>query len=79
MNLQNIAIRSPGDLNKERLVMRALTDLDVGAYTIFAVVGREGVPTNDLRHAFWFPDLSVKKNDLVVVYTKVGKHKKKLK
>ncbi len=49
--------------------MKARSDVDVGAYAVFiSGVSEEGKPTSGKKIAFWFPDGTVKKRDLVVLH-----------
>jgi hypothetical protein len=74
MNLEIRSFVNAGDLSKERIILKALADLDVGDYAVF----RSGVgagrrePTSGRKIAYWFPDEKVQVNDLVVLYTKKG-------
>jgi hypothetical protein len=72
MNLELRSIVSPGDLENERLTLRALADLDVGDYLVAQTGYVEGSPTTALYHTIWFPFKPVQKGDLIVIYTKVG-------
>jgi hypothetical protein len=74
MNLEIRSFADVGDLLNERIVLKALTDLDVGGYAVFrSGVGTNGrTPTSGRKTAYWFPDEEVKANDLVVLYTKRG-------
>lgn len=74
MNLEIRSFAGVGDLQKERIVLKALADLDVGDYAILrSGVGSSGrTPTSGRKIAYWFPDEDVQANDLVVLYTKKG-------
>ena len=52
--------------------MRANTDLDVGDYLLAQSGYVDGSPTIHFFHTYWFPNKSINKGDLVVVYTKSG-------
>jgi len=76
MKLKIKSIHSAGDLSKERLVLEATEDLDVGSHVIFAA-RRGSAPHRTLQgglvpFCYWLPDKKVAKGDLVVVYTKSG-------
>jgi hypothetical protein len=78
MKLELRSIAAPGDLGKERLVLKALSDMDVGDYAVLrSGIGDSGGPTSGRKRAYWFPDVSVKAGDTVVLYTKTGKRSKK--
>jgi hypothetical protein len=69
MNLDISSFAQPGMLEQERLIMKARSDVDVGAYAVFiSGVSEEGKPTSGKKIAFWFPDGTVKKRDLVVLH-----------
>lgn len=74
MNLEIRSFADAGNLLKERIILKALTDLDVGEYAVFrsGVGSRGGTPTSGRKIAYWFPDEDVKADDLVVLYTKRG-------
>ncbi|MFA6524422.1 MAG: hypothetical protein WC264_01920 [Candidatus Paceibacterota bacterium] len=73
MKLKITRIIDVGNKEKERIVLKALDDVNVGSYVIFKSkkIG-ETMVSNIIPYTFWFKDQQVKKNDLVVVYTKTG-------
>src|SRR5689334_13116975 len=73
------AVRDPGDLDHERIVLRADTDLDIGLYILLAArAGAEGKTLGGrVPFCFWFPDRDVQRGDLLIVYTKSGSSKRK--
>ena len=74
--LQFASFADPGDLEKERVIYRATSDVDVGSYAILrSKRSSEGGPISGSKIAYWFPDVEVKADDLVVVYTKRGTRK----
>ena len=73
MILKVTAIADRGNYMKERIVMKATQDVDVGNFAMFrAGLLKDGAITSDTTDAFWFPDKSIKANDVVVLYTKKG-------
>ncbi|THD09311.1 hypothetical protein [Metallibacterium scheffleri] len=63
-----------GNYQNERIVMKAVSDLDLGQYAVFyTAVSSDGGVTAGRKTAFWFPDGEIKKDDLVVLYSKKGK------
>jgi hypothetical protein len=75
MTLKLVGIEFPGEIEKERIVYRALYDVDIGDYAVF----RCRTSKNDLDmilggnfSGYWLPDVEVKAGDLVVLYTKRG-------
>jgi hypothetical protein len=73
MLLRITAIADRGNHEKERIVMRAALDGDVGKYALFrSLINANSEPTTEVTDLFWFPDKAIKANDLVVLYTKPG-------
>jgi hypothetical protein len=64
--------------DKERLILRATENVDLGDYAILVVgeVNPEELSTR-VQFAFWFPYKPIKKDELVVVYTKAGQPREK--
>ena len=54
-------------------MVKALADADVGDFAVFRAkhLGEAGVSSR-VADVFWFPDKSIKGNDLVVLYTTKG-------
>jgi hypothetical protein len=79
MNLEIRSFADAGDVSKERIVLKALADLDVGEYAVFrSGISTDGaLPTSGRKMAYWFPDEKVKANDLIVLYTKEGSRSSK--
>jgi hypothetical protein len=78
MTLKLRSIAAPGDLEKERLVLKALSDTDVGDYAVLlSGIANDGGPTSGRKRAYWFPDVKVRGGDTVVLYTKRGDRSKK--
>lgn len=76
MNLEIVRIRSAGNPQKERLVMRALGNVELGQFAVFAArVDGSGL-TNDVIATYWFPDGKAREDDLIVLYTKEGRPKR---
>lgn len=80
MSLRISSIAGAGDFDKERLIMRAGTDLDIGGFSLFCckVVSENQVDSGDVACAYWFEDYEVKSGDLVILYTKSGKRSSKV-
>ncbi|HEY5073414.1 MAG TPA: hypothetical protein VII34_01875 [Pyrinomonadaceae bacterium] len=75
MKLALKMIYGVGDLERERIVLTALDNCDIGTSAIF--VARRGttsqtVEGGSIPHCFWWPDKRVKEGDLIVLYTKTG-------
>ncbi|AWJ05717.1 TPA: hypothetical protein PBQ56_002484 [Escherichia coli] len=77
MKVNITAIREPGNLEKERIVIRVDSSCNIGEF-ILLQTGFENESVNTgIYETFWFPDKSVRAGDLVVVYTKTGKSSEK--
>ena len=80
MNINIKSIQDNGDLDNERVILKCLSDDDIGHYVLFdTTYNQEGSITNKMRHPYWFPDKKIKKGELVVLYTKIGVNKTVLK
>lgn len=78
MNLVIQSFADAEDFKKERLILKAQTNLDVGAYAVMhSVAASDGNPTSGSKLSFWFPDGEVKAGDLVVLYSKNGERSTK--
>jgi hypothetical protein len=78
MNLSISKVRFPGDLERERVVIEASKDAEVGRYLILR--SRSDGKTyfgGKIQASYWFPDDEIKAGDLVVLYTKKGKRSTK--
>lgn len=78
MTMKISSFANAGDLSRERLVLRVVADIDIGAYAVLCSrVFKGEVPTAGRNTAYWFPDQQVKAGDRVVLYTKSGVDSKK--
>ncbi|MGD0633220.1 MAG: hypothetical protein ABSA13_02920 [Beijerinckiaceae bacterium] len=78
MEIDIVGLRDIGDLQKERLILQANEDLDVGDFLILAARKKDEVPLGGrARAAYWMPDHKVKKGDRVILYTKKGARSEK--
>jgi hypothetical protein len=78
MKLEIRSFADAGVLEKERVVLRAIDDVDIGDYVLLrSRVGAEGGPTSGRKDAYWLPDIVISKGDLVVIYSRGGKSAKK--
>lgn len=74
MKLEISSFADVGDASKERLIIKALSDIDIGGYAVLCSnTSEKGVPTSGQKIAYWFPDGPIKSGDLVILYTKAGK------
>ncbi|MEW5697684.1 hypothetical protein [Pseudomonas synxantha] len=78
MKLEILSFAEAGNYQKERLVLKATDDIDIGKYVVMrSKRGKSGGPVSGSKSAYWLPDLIVKSGDLVVIYSKKGKASKK--
>lgn len=68
-------IYGAGELARERIVLTALDDCDIGTYAM--LVARRGSTSQTIEggpipHCFWWPDKQVTEGDLIILYTKNG-------
>ncbi|QFT53559.1 hypothetical protein [Microbulbifer sp. THAF38] len=78
MKLELKGIRDRGNKASERIVMRALSRIDIGQFVILDAGYSDDGVNNDVRSSYWFPDQVIEKNDWVVLYTKAGNYKEKV-
>ncbi len=71
MNLTLTNITDKGT-TKERLILKALVDLDIGRFAIFRGEKSATGITNKVYNTYWFPDKQVKAGDLIILYTGKG-------
>jgi hypothetical protein len=66
-------ISDPGNLAKERLVLKVVADGDLNDYAVFRAFSHEKtVLSGNIPNAFWFSPVKLEVGDLVVLYTKGG-------
>lgn len=71
MTLKIRAVREKGDLNKERIVLTADANEDIGQYVLFSTKSTsDNEVSSRVRRTLWLPDYQVAAGDLVVIYTK---------
>ncbi len=76
LELKNFA--DAGVLDKERLIIRVLADINIGSYVVLrSKKSDSGKPISGTKDAYWFPDVAVNRGDLIVLYTKRGTSSKK--
>ena len=78
MKLTLKSIDGRGDLEKERIVMRAPSKMDVGQFAVIEAGYLDGMVNSSTKDCYWFPDKVVEEGDWVVLYTKAGKDKEKI-
>ncbi|WP_156880545.1 MULTISPECIES: hypothetical protein [Thermomonas] len=73
MKLKISSYADAGNFQKERIVFKAISELELGEYAVFcSALSSDGNATSGKKTAYWFPDGVIKKDDLVVLYTKKG-------
>lgn len=75
VSIQSVADR--GNAEKERLVLKARADLDIGDYVFLQTGYHDGDVTVGAYHTYWFPYKKINAGDLVVLYSKDGKENTK--
>jgi hypothetical protein len=79
MTLQFLRIANAGELERERVVLRATADVDIGRYVLFSCFAEDKVAlSGPIKKAFWFEDKKIKSGDLVVLYSKDGSESEKV-
>ena len=78
MNLKITSVADKGIPQKERLVLKAELDTDIGLFAVFRAFVQADSVTNYVTDAYWFPNKDVKAGDLIVLYSKIGKDSERL-
>jgi hypothetical protein len=66
-----------GILDKERVIFKVLEDEELGDYALLLAKSGPEHPLAGRQISYWFANTDVKKDDLVIVYTKKGVQKTK--
>ena len=77
MRVQIRSIEDKGNLSLERIVFRVERELDIGDFMLVRTAFEGGHVTTEVMNTFWFPDKSVNGGDIIVVYSKSGKERRK--
>ncbi len=73
MNIKLQQIIDNGKHSDERIVLKALTTVNLANYMILdATYLPDGKLSNKARHVYWFKSKIVNANDTIVLYTKNG-------
>ena len=74
------SVKDVGDLDRERVVLRALQDTDLANYAVFSclVFDDKQIESGDIPDVFWFESMDLKTGDFVVLYTKEGTERTKV-
>jgi hypothetical protein len=75
LTIQKVADK--GDIEKERLVLKALEDLDIGDYLLLRTSVSDNMPTTAVHNTLWLPNKDVKSGDLIIIYSKSGTKRSK--
>ncbi len=75
MNLKIIDIKNKGDFEKEHILLKANSDLELSHYLIL-FTETEGIDkiSSGSRLCYWFSPMSIKKGDYIRLFTKEGKY-----
>jgi hypothetical protein len=75
MNLLIRSAKDSGDFDKERLVLYADSDFDIGKFILLRTLFfADGGVSSSATDFLWLPDVEADAGDLVVVYTKSGEN-----
>lgn len=77
MKVNITAIREPGNLKKERVVIRVESACNIGEFILLQTGFQDGSINTGVYETLWFPDKLVRAGDYVVVYTKLGMESEK--
>ena len=74
MKFEITSIADAGDLQKERVVIKAKEGDDIGSYALFRTTKADetSVHAGSLPNVYWFDDRKMKTGDYAVLYTKAG-------
>jgi len=71
MNLKIDQIKNRGEIARERIVFKVTNDLELGTFIVFKTDKFDDNSfSGNPEELFWFPDKIIKKDDVVVLYTK---------
>ena len=77
MDLKVLYVKDAGIKSKERIILQAINDCDIGTYLLFDTTYKGKYISDKVRHSFWLPDKKVKNGDKIIIYTKEGEEKNK--
>jgi hypothetical protein len=78
MNIEIVGIRNADELERERIVLRAVGDTDIGDYLVIRVHTKDdAVRAGRMLDCYWFRDKLVQAGDLIVLYSKAGSAREK--
>lgn len=77
MKVEIQSIADKGIREKERIILKAVSDTDIGDYLLIQAGFSDGQVTVGTYQTYWFPYKAVSAGDLIVVYTKSGNQSEK--
>ena len=77
MRVQIRSVEDKGNVSLERIVLRVEREVDIGDFMLVRTAFVGGNVTTEVMNTFWFPDMLVNGGDIVVVYSKSGRYRKK--
>ena len=70
MSFQILKVKDRGDLDKERVILKANKDCEISWYILFDnTYNDDGTISNIWRHMYIFPQITIKQGDFVWLYT----------
>lgn len=79
MHLEILKVLDAGELENERVVLKATRDCNISWYILFDnTYESDGTSSNLWRHLYIFPDLNIKEGDFIWLYTKKGQNKHRI-
>lgn len=79
MEITITSIGDKGNLESERIGLKALKECELKFYQLFKTKFGDDGFTNRSNAVYWFAPLKVKAGDIIVVYTKKGNTNKEIK
>lgn len=78
MKLRISSISERGNLEGERIALKANSDGDAGRYAVFKGITKPtGVASGNIANVYWFMDKQFKAGDFIVLYSKEGRRSEK--
>jgi hypothetical protein len=77
MTLRMSRIADPGSYDRERIILLADGQTDIGNNAVFRTTIADDQITSDVKNVFWFPNRIIEAGDLVILYSKSGTEREK--
>jgi len=79
VDVEIVDIEGVGDLQNERIVLRATADTDIGFLAVFRCkqLNTGKIVAASVPNVYWFENKEVKSKDFIVLYTKSGDRSQK--